>query len=107
MNLIETNQLLTRIQVVDNRQIGDSTVLLWHELLDDVDYAMAVEAVRLHFRETTAWLMPAHVRANVTRIESAQAAPVDEHGNALPVDVEALKARSRGSESRRTKEVTA
>lgn len=96
MNIQETNALLTRIQVVDNRQIGDSTVIAWHVLVGDLDYAMAAEAVDLHFRESAAYLMPAHVRQGVERILLAGlGARDDEYGNALEVDAPALAAHQR------------
>ena len=96
MNIEQTNELLLRIQVIDNRQIGDSTVLAWHELVGDLDYAMAVEAVKLHQRESTAWLTPAHVRANVERILLAGLGQrEDEFGNELDVDEPALAAHRR------------
>lgn len=93
MNIRETNQLLIRIQVIDNRQIGDSTVIAWHELVGDLDYGHAVEAVKLHQRESTAYLTPAHVRANVERILLAGlGAREDEWGNEIEVDGRALAA---------------
>lgn len=95
MNIQETNELLLRIQIIDNRQVGDSTVLAWHELLDDVDLQLAIEATRLHFRESTSYLTPAHVRQNAERIARADAEPTDEWGNRLPVDQAALAARGR------------
>lgn len=104
MNIQETNELLLRIQLIDNRQIGDSTVLAWHELVRDLDYAVAVEAVRLHRLESTDYLVPAHVRANVERILHAPAEPEDEWGNPLEPDHAALEARARVAHLR---EVTA
>lgn len=95
MNIQQTNQLLARIQVIDNRQIGDSTVLAWHELVGDLDYAASVEAVRLHFRESTSYLLPAHVVQGVARILHADPNPEDEHGNRLARDEAALAARQR------------
>lgn len=93
MNIQETNQLLIRIQVIDNRQIGDSTVIAWHELVGDLDYGQAVEAVKLHQRESTAYLTPAHVRANVERILLAGlGAREDEWGNEIEADTSALSA---------------
>lgn len=102
MNIQETNALLARIQVIDNRQIGDSTVLAWHELVGDLDYDAAVEAVRLHFRESTAYLVPAHVRHGVERILLAGlGAREDEFGNLLDVDEPALAAHQRMHARRR------
>lgn len=96
MNIQQTNQLLIRIQVVDNRLIGDSTVIAWHELVGDLDYALAVEAVKLHQRESTAYLTPAHVRANVDRMQVAALGPqVDEWGNELEQDLSAFAAYQR------------
>lgn len=101
MNIKETNDLLVRIQVIDNRQIGDSTVLAWHELVEDLDYALAVEAVRLHFRESTSYLLPAHVRANVERILLAGlGARQDDWGNELEPDEPALAALRRARATR-------
>ncbi|MBW9093137.1 hypothetical protein JNB62_05530 [Microbacterium jejuense] len=101
MNIQETNQLLIRMQVIDNRQIGDSTVLAWHELVADLDYATAVEAVKLHQRESTAYLTPAHVRANVERILLAGVeGREDEFGNELDVDEPALAAHRRLTSAR-------
>ncbi|GAA3948138.1 hypothetical protein [Microbacterium soli] len=93
MNIQETNQLLIRIQVIDNRQIGDSTVIAWHELVGDLDYGMAVEAVKLHQRESTAYLTPAHVRAGVERMLLASLGErEDEWGNRIEPDAVALAA---------------
>lgn len=92
MNLEQTAALLARVQVIDNRKVDEATVLAWQELLGDVDYPAALEAVKLHFRESTAYLLPAHVRANVTRIMTAEDAPVDEWGNRLEPDWAALDA---------------
>lgn len=98
MNIQETNQLLIRIQVIDNRQIGDSTVLAWHELVGDLSYEHAVEAVKLHQRESTAYLTPAHVRANVERMLTAALGDrEDECGNRIPADPVALAAYQRAT----------
>lgn len=96
MNIQQTNQLLIRIQVLDNRLIGDSTVIAWHELVGDLDYALAVEAVKLHQRESTAYLTPAHVRVNVERMLLASLGErTDEWGNHLDPDAVALAAYRR------------
>ena len=102
MNIQQTNQLLIRIQVIDNRQIGDSTVLAWHELVEDLDYATAVEAVKLHQRESTVYLTPAHVRAGVERILLAGlGARRDEFDNDVEADGPALAAYKRLAQTRK------
>lgn len=95
MNARETAELLTLVQVIDNRRVDEATVLAWHALISDLDVNVAREAVRLHQRESTAYLTPAHVRVNVERIEGAVPYPEDEFGNPLPVDQVALDARMR------------
>lgn len=97
----ETGKLLARAQVIDNRRVDEATILAWHDLVGDLDYGMAVEGVRLHFRESTAYLVPAHVRAGVERILLAGlGARQDEWGNELDVDEPALAAHRRLSARR-------
>lgn len=96
MNIVQTNDLLTHIQVIDNRQIGDSTVLAWHELVEDLDFDAAIEAVRLHFRESTEYLKPAHIRAGIERIRIAGLGlQEDEWGNEVEPDLPAVAAFER------------
>lgn len=96
MNIEETGKLLARVQVLDNRRVDEATILAWHELVEDLEFAHAVEAVRLHFRESTTYLVPAHVRANVERILLAGLGErEDEFGNELEVDEPALASHRR------------
>lgn len=69
MNLVETDQLLTVIQNLDKRKIDDATVLLWQQILGDLDYADCVRAAINHFRESTDYLLPAHIVAGARTIE--------------------------------------
>jgi hypothetical protein len=96
MNIEKTNDLLIHIQMIDNRQIGDSTVLAWHELVEDLDFDAALEAVRLHFRESTEYLKPAHIRAGIERIRVSGLGPrEDDFGNVIDPDAQALAAHHR------------
>ncbi|WP_054682616.1 hypothetical protein [Microbacterium sp. No. 7] len=96
MNIQETAALLTRIQIIDNRRFEEATVLAWHELVADLDYGLAVEAVGLHFRESTAYLAPAHVRDGVERmLLAALGEREDEWGNRVDADPVALAAYRR------------
>lgn len=95
MNFEQTALLLAEIQVIDNRRVDEATVIAWQPLLEDLSYEVASEAVALHRRESTAYLLPAHVRANVERIRTALAAPTDEYGNPLEVDRLALESQRR------------
>jgi hypothetical protein len=67
MNLEETARVLAKAQAFDRRTIGEADIRAWHEALSDVDYTDALQAVTAHYRDTTDWLMPAHIRALAAR----------------------------------------
>lgn len=62
MNLTDTAKLLTVVASYDRRQVGEADVLAWHEALHDLDVGLCREAVAAHYRTSTEWLMPAHLR---------------------------------------------
>ena len=65
MSLQELTMLLARIQVLDNRQVDQLTIEAWAPLMEHTGYEDAVAAVNAHFRESTAWLMPAHINGRI------------------------------------------
>lgn len=65
MNTDELTMLLARIQVLDNRQVDQLTIEAWSPLMFDITYPDAVGAVNAHFRESTAYLQPAHINQRV------------------------------------------
>jgi hypothetical protein len=69
VNINETANVLAKIQLGDNREITPLVIQEWHDTIGDLPYADAVEAVRMHRRDTTAYLMPAHIRENVRVIQ--------------------------------------
>ena len=69
MNVEETGRLLAKVAGYDNRTVGDTNILAWHEALSDVDYRDALQAVAVHFRESTDYLMPVHVRRGAEQID--------------------------------------
>ena len=71
MTTEELTMLLARIQVLDNRQVDALTIQAWQPLMADVRYEDAVRAVNDHFRESTAYLTPAHI---IGRIKDARRA---------------------------------
>lgn len=80
MNLQESATLVAVIAAYDNRTSDETTDQVWQHALDDVPLPDAVEAVHAHFRESTAWLMPAEIRARVKaarRARLAAAGPPD------------------------------
>lgn len=75
MNMTETSKLLTIASLIDNRAVSPELVQVWQGLLDDIEFQDAVAAVKEHYRTSTKWLMPAHLRELVTaaRREARQA----------------------------------
>lgn len=52
----------------DRRTVGDLEVQAWHQDIGDLDFDDAKEAVSRHYRLTTDWLMPAHIRTHVAEL---------------------------------------
>jgi hypothetical protein len=69
----EVVKVLARIQMDDNRQVDRVVVQSWVEEIGDLDFTDALEAVILHRKTTTEWLMAAHVRQNVRLIQAERA----------------------------------
>ena len=69
MDLDETAKLLTVIAAYDNRNVQRETVIVWHQAVGHLDLTVAQQAVALHFKESTAYLMPGHVNAAARRVQ--------------------------------------
>lgn len=68
MNKTEMAQLLTIASAIDNRKLSPEAVEAWHMVIGDIDYEVAVEAVRQHFDSSTEYLIPNHIRVLATKI---------------------------------------
>jgi hypothetical protein len=77
MTLDEVYNLLTLIAARDNRSVGQGTALAWQDDIGDLDFDDCHAAVRCHFRESTDWLMPAHIRRIVKRLRDERLANSD------------------------------
>lgn len=67
MTPADAARILGIAAVYDRRTVGELDAKAWADALDDLDPRECAEAVRQHFRESTAWLMPARVREIVNR----------------------------------------
>jgi hypothetical protein len=66
--------ILSIAAAVDRRTVGESDVILWHELIGDLPKDLAQQAVIGHLREQPGvWLEPGHVVAGVRVIRREQA----------------------------------
>lgn len=72
MTYDEVCDLLGIIATYDHRKIGDADGEAWEATIGDLAFPDARQAVVTHFRESTEWLMPAHVRQGVAAIRQAR-----------------------------------
>lgn len=72
MNAFEMKRLLAKISLGDNRQVDQLVIDDWMETIGFLDYRDAYQAVVAHRRESTEYLMPAHVKAGSARVRSAR-----------------------------------
>lgn len=75
----ETARVVAKIQLGDNRVVDALTIREWHDTIGDLDFSEAVHAVTMHRQESTAYLMPAHIFANVRRIRESRPLPPIEY----------------------------
>lgn len=73
MNLEQTAQLLIIIGTFDNRTVSAENITAYHEVLNDIQYEDALEAVKMHFKISNEWIMPSHIRAHVKAIRNDRA----------------------------------
>lgn len=69
MNVHEAATVLAKAAAYDRRTVGEADILAWHEALADLDAGGALDAVAAHYRDSTDWLMPAHVRQLVADLQ--------------------------------------
>lgn len=62
MTPAEAAKLLAKAAAFDQRTIGRADALAWAEVLADISFDDALDAVTTHYAESTERLMPAHVR---------------------------------------------
>lgn len=67
--------LLSAIAARDRRTVGKADVIAWHTDVGDLPFDDALTAVSVHFRESTDWMLPAHLRRIVHRIRADRLGP--------------------------------
>jgi hypothetical protein len=70
MTIDELKRVLAKIQLGDNRQVDALVVREWFDTIGYLPFVESIEAVTLHRRESTAYLLPAHIITNVKRIRA-------------------------------------
>jgi hypothetical protein len=77
MTRSEIALLLGAMAARDQRTIGDTDVLAWHEDIGDLGFDEARQAVSRHYRESVERIKPAHVRQHVKVIRAEQRAAAE------------------------------
>jgi len=72
MELAEVALVLTKAAAYDRRTVGEADARAWHEVLGDVELVDALAAVARHYRDSTDWLMPAHLRRLAAQCRDAR-----------------------------------
>lgn len=67
MNAEQVAAVVAKIRLGDNRETSREVILEWVDSIGDLVFEDAIEGVRLHRRESTEYLLPAHVRAGARR----------------------------------------
>lgn len=74
MNSSEARTLLDGIRLVDNRRVNDGTVEMWRRILSDLELAECQFAVIEHFKTSSSYLEPQHIRHIVKKWREEKAA---------------------------------
>lgn len=98
MNRAETHDLLAFIAAYDNRRFDDATVLAWHAVFAETEFADSRAAVIDHFATSDAYLMPVHVRRGADAAKRDRRRRARERGEALALEAELAKPRRDRSE---------
>lgn len=69
----QTGQALAYIAAADRRTLGKADLLVWHDAVGDLPHDDVMDAVRQHYRNSTDFLMPAHVRRAVRKAREDRA----------------------------------
>jgi hypothetical protein len=96
MTPAQAAELLAIAATFDRRTVGDFEARAWAKALTGLRLADCAEAIQNHYTNSTDWLMPAHVRAEVKRIRAERVRSVPssalEPADVDPNDIEAYQA---------------
>jgi hypothetical protein len=77
-------RLLAACAMYDFRPVETADAAAWFQVVGDLDYDDAMEAVRVHYGQSTERMMPAHVRAGVKLIRDERRRLEPSEARALP-----------------------
>jgi hypothetical protein len=74
----EIGQLLAYAAAFDKRTVGEADVIAWHDVLSDLHYDRAKDAIRAWYADHDTMIMPANVRRAVKAATPPWARPASE-----------------------------
>jgi hypothetical protein len=78
--------VLSKCAAYDQRTIGETDVMAWHEILGRTDRGDALEAVRLHYGETRDRAMPADIRKLAAGVRDTRQGRERQHERRLAIE---------------------
>jgi hypothetical protein len=87
MTYDEVCDLLGDIAAFDRRTLGDKDGEAWEAAVGDLPYADCRAAVVAHYRESTQWVMPAHIRERVNAMRTERLRAAGDLEAAIPPDL--------------------
>ena len=72
MNVEEVSRVVAKVKLGDNREVNELVILEWWDSIGDLAFDEAIEAVRMHRKTSTDYLLPAHIVANVRLLHRRQ-----------------------------------
>jgi hypothetical protein len=85
MNRAETAELLSLAASYDRRTIGEADVHAWHAALGHYEFDDCRDALIEHYRSSTEWVLPAHIRRVVVSRNNTRSGPLELPANAVPM----------------------
>jgi hypothetical protein len=79
MTPADAARILAVAAAFDRRTVGELDAHAWADALHDLNPTDCLEAARAHYRHTTDWLMPAHIRTYVENVRRARIRSVPTH----------------------------
>lgn len=91
MQVIETANVLAKIQAFNNRTVDEAVISTWHEILEPYELDDALRAVTDYFRHHREWIMPADILERVKEYQQARLATFRDSPRLSDADEKALR----------------
>jgi hypothetical protein len=82
----QIRDILELIVSVDGRRITENTPSAWLDIIGDLNHDDARSAIIAHYRESTEWLTPGHIRARVAAMRQKRIRAIGATVNASRAD---------------------